>query len=153
MTSMMDMFTLILVFLLNFLDPDAAPETDVALPTTRSTAPVGTGPTLTVTPQDIRVGDERVVTLDSSGGAPALPASVPRTGRRIDVLYERLQRAAESSTPATVTPVKDEKGGSEPLLVVQCDKGVPFSLLGDVLYTAGQAGFGQFRFAAVSDPE
>lgn len=146
LTSMTDMFMMILVFLLNFLDPDAATPRDVELPSSVETREVGRGATLTVGRGDVRVGDRRVLALDDSAGAPAVPPGVARTGRRIDALHEALVDAL---------PV--DSGGqleaSDPILIVACDRRVPFSVLGDILYTAGQAGFGQFNFVVISDPE
>ena len=142
---MMDMFTIILVFLLNFLDPTNPPSGEVLLPSGRSVEGVDAGVLLTVTPERILVAGEEVMRLE----AGALPAGAARTGGRLDRLYERLAEAGEARA-ALDSQQKDS--ASNAVLVVQCDRTVPFSLLGELLYTAGQAGFGQFRFVVISTP-
>ena len=139
-TSMMDMFTIILVFLLNFLDPAATVPGDLALPKARTIEPIEGELVLMVTRESVRIGGVDVVDLVAVGGAPAVSSAEGRSGRRIDRLYDAL------------TAKRDESKGQTGTLVVQCDRGVPFSVVGDVLYTAGQAGFGQFRFVVISDP-
>jgi biopolymer transport protein ExbD len=145
-TSMMDMFTIILVFLLNFLDPRQDVTADVALPTATSTEAVEEGPTLTVTPEAVRFGGADVFRLDRVDGAVVLPADLPREGRLIVPLRDRLQEGA-----ALLVTAAGEKPPDQLLLRVACDRGVPFSVLGDVLYTASQAGFDQFRFVVIRE--
>lgn len=149
-TSMMDMFVIILVFLLNFLDPAAAPEVEIALPKSHAEAATEAGRVLTISRDQIRVDGERVMTLALRDGAPALPDGTARQGRRIDPLYEHL---VDVAPPILVAPsgAGQENRASEAVLRVECDKGVPFSLLGDVLFTAGQAGYDQFRFVVISE--
>ncbi len=142
---MMDMFTIILVFLLNFLDPASTPSADLLLPSGRSVQGVDAGVLLTVTPERILVSGEEVMRLE--GGA--LPADASRTAGRLDHLYERLADAGRAR--AAMNP-QQKDSASNAVLVVQCDRSVPFSVLGELLYTAGQAGFGQFRFVVISTP-
>lgn len=144
-TSMMDMFTIILVFLLNFLDPATASEDEVSLPEAAVDQSVGEGTVLTVTRERVLVDGDEVLRLVDGG----LPAGTPRTGRRIDALHERLGRAA---TASAVSSKRGEQEAANAALAVHCDRAVPFSLLGELLYTAGQAGFGDFRFVVISDP-
>src|SRR5213075_1708721 len=86
LTSMTDMFTMILVFIMNFVEVNAPPESELALPTSSSIEQVEDGVRLTVTSTEVQVNGERVFGLE----AGALPSGVVRTGRRIDALYERL---------------------------------------------------------------
>jgi hypothetical protein len=45
-------------------------------------------------------------------------------------------------------PIQRELGGSDSSLLVIADREVPYRVLTEVLYTAGQSGFGPFRLAA-----
>jgi biopolymer transport protein ExbD len=144
-TSMMDMFTIILVFLLNFLDPSTEVTGELSLPAARTEQVVDRGVRLTVTKERVLVEGQEVLQLD----AGALPAGVARLGRRIDPVFERLAAAAAALPKA---PGSSEQDASNAVLLVQCDRAVPFSVLGELLYTAGQAGYGQFRFVVISQP-
>lgn len=149
-TSMMDMFTIILVFLLNFLDPAASPSDDLQLPASTTDAPATEGRTLTVGPKGIQVEGDVLIPLVAGVGGLALPEGTSREGRTIVPLYERLSALA----PIEAAPSSEggpEKTASDAALRIECDRGVPFSLLGDVLFTAGQAGFDQFRFVVIDE--
>lgn len=143
-TSMLDMFTIILVFLLNFLDPAAEASADLTLPEAKVEADVGEGTVLTVTRDRVLVNGKEVLQLEDG----RLPAVVERTGRRIDALHRRLEEAGAALAVSRTTA---EPEASNAALAVHCDRAVPFSVLGELLYTAGQAGFGQFRFVVISD--
>lgn len=143
-TSMLDMFTIILVFLLNFLDPANETDASIALPEAAAETAVGEGVILTVTKQAVLVDGQAVLPLVDG----RIPAGTVRTGRRIDALHERLVIAAPKRSVSAGT-AEDEAANAA--LAVHCDRAVPFSVLGELLYTAGQAGFGQFRFVVISD--
>lgn len=143
-TSMMDMFTIILVFLLSLLDPANETNDEIALPSASVEQAVEAGVVLLVTPQRVAVDGQEVLQLVDG----ALVPGVARTGRRIDALHGRLVEAANR---ARVSGEQDQQEASNPVLSVQCDRAVPFSVLGELLYTAGQAGFGQFRFVVIND--
>lgn len=154
-TSMMDMFTIILVFLLNFLDPASDVAAGMELPLSSATDVAPEGTTMTVTKEAVKVNGQDVLALVTQAGQPALPPGLDRTGRRIETLYDRLAVEVGAFPGVVVTGPgagqPAEKSGSDAVLRVECDRGVPFSVLGDVLYTAGQAGFEQFRFVVISE--
>lgn len=143
-TSMMDMFTIILVFLLSLLDPANETNDELTLPSASVDQTVEAGVILMVTPERVSVDGQEVLRLADG----ALLPGAARTGRRIDALHGRLVDAANR---ARVSGEQDEQGAANPVLSVQCDRAVPFSVLGELLYTAGQAGFGQFRFVVIND--
>lgn len=132
-TSMVDMFTLILLFLLNFFDPDAQDESLFSLPLSTAVASVDSGLILEVSRAEIKVGDKRVVGLSEG----RLPADVVREGQRIEPVFEALLTAHDASAGRP--------------LVVRCDRRTNFALLGDILYTAGAAGWSQYRFVVISE--
>jgi hypothetical protein len=144
-TSMLDMFTIVLVFLLNFLDPSNESDSEVVLPQAAVDAKVAGGTVLTVSKNRVLVDGEEVFSLSDG----RLPVGLARTGRDIDALHERLAAAASKSSSG-----RDNTEGSSgnAALAVHCDRTVPFFVLGELLYTAGQAGYGQFRFVVITDP-
>lgn len=130
---MVDMFTLILLFLLNFFDPDAQDERLFSLPLSTAAAAVDSGLILEVSRTEVSVGGARVLAL--ADGQP--PAGTVREGRRIEPIFDALSnaRGAQEERP----------------LVVRCDRRTNFALLGDILYTAGAAGWSQYRFVVISE--
>lgn len=134
-TSMMDMFTIILLFLLNFFDPAAGSATDLFLPATSAQAGVEAGVTLDVSPTGVSVGGMQVLALD----AGRLPSDAARQGRRIDVVYDALARAKNGATDADAP------------LIVRADRRTAFGVLGDILYSAGAAGWARYRFVVVDE--
>lgn len=128
-TSMVDMFTMILTFLLNFVDPAMGEEGLLDLPTARATAAAADGVTVRVTTEDIRVDGALVATLTEGGRAVA--GGVPREGVVIVPVAEALRAVSHPED----TP-----------LVLECDRRVPFSVVGDVLQSARSAGFSHYRF-------
>lgn len=125
--SMLDMFTILLVFLLNFLDPSTPSEQEVALPRSTTVAEVPQGVVVTVTTRDVRVAGRVLATFDPG---PVLPANVD--------LAEELAAFVPTSTD-----------GKEMPLVVQVDRALPYGVVSDVLRAAGTAGFSQFRFVVL----
>lgn len=128
-TSMVDMFTMILTFLLNFVDPSMGQEGLLSLPSARATAPAAEGVLVQVSTEDIRVEGQPVARLAAGSRAPA--ADVARDGAVILPLAEALRGLGR---------------GDEVPLVLECDRRVPFSLVGDVLQSARSAGFTHYRF-------
>lgn len=134
-TSMLDMFTIILVFLLNFFDPRMSTEAALELPPSASTVPVDAGVILEVGRDAVKVGETRVLRLEEG----RLPADVTREGRRIEAVFQALSRARDTA-PAEAA-----------VLVVRCDRHTSFAVLGDILYSAGVAGWTEYRFVVVND--
>ena len=122
-----------------------------------STAEEALAPRVTVTIKKDRILADGVAVLDlelrDEDGLPvlAVPDDVKR-GQLITRLYDRLlekyeqERALEDvrRTMAVLTQRDDLHNLGELLLSV--DRDVPFSVLREVLYTAGQARFGSFHF-------
>lgn len=133
-TSMLDMFTILLVFLLNFLDPSRPPDEDaLRLAPSSATAPVVPGPTIIVTPDGIRVGERRVASLDPGASLPS------DDGRTLD----EVQRALEALQP--------DADAKDATLVVQVDRSVPYGVVAALLVRARSAGFDGFRFVVLHE--
>ncbi len=131
-TSMMDMFTIILVFLLVFFDPEAQPDPEFQLPSSVATQEVAEGTTLRVKRDAVEVNGQAVLPLvDGDLG------NATRDGRRVLAVQGALESARAQAS-----------GGELPLLV-ECDQAVPWSTLGDLLATAAGAGFQSYRFVVL----
>lgn len=129
-TSMTDMFTLILAFLLSFYDPNQVDAPTLVLPTVPVLGETKEGVRLEVRSDGVVLDGVLLLTLD----AAAVPAGTARTGRVLGVVRDALQPFTGSGAP----------------LLVSCDKSVPFSVLGDVLASASAAGFDNYRFVVES---
>jgi biopolymer transport protein ExbD len=125
-TSMLDMFTIILVFLLNFLDPDKDTAAIVELPPTTIRSE-SKGEALLV----IAAGE---VLLGPAGAQRRVAA--PPGALDTEALGSGLE-ALRGAFPA-----------EQPPLVVAVDRSVPWKRVAEVLRAASDAGFGDFRFVA-----
>ncbi len=143
-TAMMDMMTIILVFLLKSYASSAISLTqseDVKPPISSTRAVPKDTVAVTITPKDILVGDRVVVALENG----QVPASMLQ-GRLVTPLDVALRREVEklkliaSRNPAA--PFSHE-------LSVIGDRRIPYDLLLTVLYTAGQAELENYRFVVL----
>ena len=169
-TSMMDMMTIILVFLLKSYsaqDISVAPSEDLQLPVSTTTAPPEVAVNLVVTKTQIfvdgqpiksengevvRLKDERdprnpgqtklVVPATDSMGDPLV------TGQLIIPLHKALEDKSEVAKKLAekISQGGVDEHGFKGRLLIQCDKKLPFSILREVMYTAGQAQFSEFKF-------
>ena len=134
-TTMVDMFTLVLLFLLMFYDPMYDGSSPIDLPHAKVQAHAQTGPTISVTPDLISVGGAAVAPLQAG---KLLPGTLGG-GCCILPLVDSLR--------ALVPP----GGGEPPAVSVQCDKRVSWEALGAVLESASQAGFPRYRFIVAGE--
>lgn len=145
-TAMMDMMTIILVFLIKSFSSSTVAMTaseDIHPPvsTTRQT-PKDTI-ALTITPKSILVGEKHVLSLNN-GQIPADALS----GRTIIPVDQALKKEVEklkyiaARNPAA--PFSHE-------VSVIGDRKVPYDLLLSVLYTAGQNELENYRFVVIQD--
>jgi len=150
-TAMLDIMTIILVFLLKSLgeSSNAIPQSDdLRLPTSvAKTDPHQEGVTLTISKSQILVGDQKIITLPGresqaqtgvgaqhKRGGPNDLYIVPlgnvlQTARRTDVSVRR----AKGLDPST----------SEAIIIA--DRGTPYRLFIEVLFTLGQSEFGKYH--------
>lgn len=155
-TSMMDMMTIILVFLLKSYSTDdisVAGNDDLVLPVSTSLTPPKLAVNVIVSRAQILVDGEPVLQLaeemDEEAGEPVIV--VPETAKRgakISDLYDKLVEKAEQAKrlgASTGSEEFDFKGQ----VLLQCDKRLPFSVIREVMYTAGQAQFSEFRFVVI----
>jgi len=143
-TAMMDMMTIILVFLIksytaSSITVTASEDVRPPLSTTRTT-PKDTI-AITVTPRSILVGDKKKVELVNMAVQPG-----DLDGKRILPLDAALQKEVEKLKYIA------ERNPNAPFdheVAIIGDKRVPYELLSSVLYTAGQNELENFRFVVL----
>jgi len=148
-TSLMDMFTIVMIFLLkNYAsDPVNITQSDVlTLPSSVSKAPLERAVVIAVTTNAILVDDAKVVDLRQGSVDPSNKRD-GATGFFIEPLYQSLQNAMQKAkamkqrNPQAVTSLG--------MAMILGDFRINYRLLSEVLYTAGQAEFNQFKFGVV----
>ncbi|MBN9684299.1 MULTISPECIES: ExbD/TolR family protein [unclassified Corallococcus] len=140
-TAMMDMMTIILVFLLKSFASSSAAITaseDVRPPVSSTRASPKDTVAITITPKNILVGDKEVVRL-KDGRIPEAQ------------LQGRLVAGLDAQLKKEVAKLKyiEERNPAAPFtheLSVIADKMVPYDLLLTVLYTAGENELQNYRF-------
>ena len=148
LTAMMDMMTIILVFLLKSFSASSVAmvsSVDIRPPasTTRLT-PKDAVP-VTITSRSILVKDREVVRLVDG----QLPAD-QRSGRLIPALDAALKKEVEKLK--LIASYRADAPFSGEMSVI-ADKAVPYTLLTTVLYTAGQSELDKYRFVVLQREE
>lgn len=143
-TAMMDMMTILLVFLLKSFASSSAAITaseDVRPPVSTTRATPKDTVTVTITPKNILVGEREVLRLQNG----QLPA---------DKVQDRLVLPLDAQLKKEVEKLKyiAERNPSAPFsreLSVIADKKIPYDMLLTVLYTAGQNELENYRFVVL----
>lgn len=155
-TSMMDMMTIILVFLLKSYSTDdisVAASDDLQVPISSSAKPPKLAVNVVVSRRDIVVDGDKVLELERGTSAAGLEQIVipddQKKGALIEALYTLLVEKAEVAKDIEAKSGNTDIGFKGEILL-QCDRRLPFSVVRDVMYTAGQAQFGNFRFVVIS---
>jgi biopolymer transport protein ExbD len=150
-TAMLDIMTIILVFLLKSLGESSAsvPQSDdLRIPTSvLRTNPSDEGVVVTISKSQILVGDERVLKLPGR-------ATLARTG--VDAQYKRSGASdlyivplgnALKSARQTDKAVRTAKGLDATMseAIIIADNTTPYRLFVEVLFTLGQSEFGRYH--------
>lgn len=145
LTPMMDMMTVLLVFLVkNFMtDPQSIQISDSLRPP-ESVATVDMGPatTITVTADSILVENKPVLKLADLAGSGSKEVAIPKL--RDELLNQVSQREALAKRGG---PPFDGK------LLLVAHQATPYSLITSVLYTAGEAKFSSYRLVVMRKSE
>lgn len=156
-TAMMDMMTILLVFLLKSFGANAANITtndDLVVPQSTSAVKVDELLAVTITAKQILVGDRAVVDLESTPGPDGkplavVPASVRDNGGRgmlIVPVEEELRKEIEKIRQiAEYNPSMQPKNQ----ISIVGDGNTPYDVLTMVLYTAGKVGLDGYRFVVI----
>ncbi len=136
-TSMMDMFTIILIFLLFSFSNN--PETldldqEVFLPESSSKLDYKDSIRLVLTKSDLKLEGE-VVGVVKDGVLDNL-----------NVLYEKLKNFREVADKLKETVPEEER---KEHILFMCDKNHSFKMINSIVKTAGRAGYPNFQFAVV----
>jgi biopolymer transport protein ExbD len=146
--AMMDMMTIILVFLLKSYTASAISLTqseDIKPPVSSTRATPRDTVAVTITPKDILVGDRVVVALENG----AVPPSA-LNGRMVVPLDQALRKEVQKLKYIA------DRNPSAPFskeLSVIGDRRIPYDLLLTVLYTAGQNELENYRFVVLQKGE
>jgi biopolymer transport protein ExbD len=142
-TSMMDMFTIILIFLL--FQFSEKPETihmmeDIELP--KSTAKMDHTDTikLVLTQNSLHINDDLIARV-RKGRVIGLDAQNPKASVLYQLLEKEFAKAFENS---------DEKQPKDHILLL-CDKRHSFRTINDIVKTAAMAGYPNFQFAVLKE--
>jgi len=144
--ALLDAFTIILVFLIKSYAADPAQITtsaDLTLPVSVSQLNVVDAVPIVITRKAVLVNNNAVVRMTDKGIDPAEKTSNPLFIPRI---HEALKAEADHQK---LIARYNNKAKFEGLLLVVADKAIAFHTLTEILYTAGQAEFGNFKFAVL----
>jgi biopolymer transport protein ExbD len=149
--AMMDMMTIILVFLLKSYQASAINVNmgvDLTIPQSTTQLHPQENITVTLTQREVTVNDRRVI--DVSGGV--IPASAKEGGRAdayyVGPVYDALKREVDKQK-YIARYNKDAPFAGR--LNVVADRKVPYRTLMEVLYTAGQAELGEYKFMVLKE--
>lgn len=144
--SLLDVLSVILVFLMKSYSTNSVqikPSPDLQVPFSHSLQQVQESAAITVTQKAILLNDKPVMALES-GQVPEAERS--SGGFLIDPLFRALQEEVEHQKKIAKFNKSAEFQGVVTIIV---DRNVPFKVLTQVMYTAGQAEFGKFKFAVI----
>lgn len=145
-TSMMDMFTIILVFLLNSFGASAIDvqiSKDLDLAKSSSTKPPTEITIIIVDTKNIIVDGKTVLTHDNG---KINSAFLDESGFMLKPLYDELKDKADKAKYIQKNNTTFEFEGK---VLLQMHKELPFDLLRKVMYSAGQAEYSEFKFMAL----
>ena len=164
--SVMDMMTILLVFLLiNITSDPLNVKQDDFLTLAKSTAnynPEDSVP-ITITEQHILVDRKAVVKVDCtvggqvcqrddykhSGNYYSVDKSYKEDGSESSFLIEPLYKKLDQIVKQQQAEAKELGRKFKHVATIICDKDIPFRLIAEVVHTAGMAGLGDLRFAIV----
>lgn len=128
-TSMMDMFTILLIYLLYFFDPTDDSSKGLQLATSDAKDEQPAALQLTVAMEGVSFNQKDLVAFENGHF---------HTEEELTPIYEALKQAHDTAASDT-----------DPL-VVRCDKRVVYDVLEAVLGEASRAGYRDFRFVVMS---
>jgi biopolymer transport protein ExbD len=150
-TAMLDMMTIILVFLLKSYAASSTAVTlseDLMLPTSSSQTKIEEAIRVTVTQKNITVEDRVVCNLNNGAVDPGSKKDGD-AGYFITPLYNQLREEVLKLEKIARYNPKMQFAGK---IIIIADKKISYRLLTEVLYTAGQSKLGQFRLMVLKQP-
>lgn len=143
-TSMTDMFTILLVFLLQTYstsDVEIIPENNLRLPASSSSTNPIESIKLTVSKELMKIDKVKIADMkDANFEAKDID---PNDSKFILPLFQALDKIAKDDA------LKDKPAVKEGRILLQADSALPYSVLSKVMYTASMAGFPQLKFVTL----
>lgn len=150
LTAMMDMFTIILIFLLfSFSDNPVNVKLDKDLELPHSNAEQGYQKTirLVLSKKELRLNDEVMATVLDHQLVGLFPGDL-----KSSVLFRKLRTTLESQRDAQAHgSLGADDAGQAPHLLFLCDKTHSFKTINSVIKTAALAGYPNFQFAVLEE--
>jgi biopolymer transport protein ExbD len=156
-TSMVDMFVLLLIFLLMNYSTDKyiiTSSKNVTLPESTSDAASDTDKVVSIVvgKKGIYIEDDNIIEFQAEGRLPASavdekdPSYITKLFERMDQVAEQAKTDAETAAAAKPDATKEEFSGR---VLIQADRSLPYDLIRKVMYTSMLAGFSDVRLAVV----
>jgi biopolymer transport protein ExbD len=164
LTSMMDVFIIIVVFLLKSYAASTnslSTVPGIKLPTSSSEDLTLDNLQVIITPEAMTFENDKILefvqTASDAGSSAASYAfkntDVDEGGKRIIPLYDALMKARDKAELFRAkSKARDANGNPLPFegeLAIQADKRVEYDTIRKIMYTAGAAGYKTFRFIAM----
>jgi len=144
-TSMADIFTILLVFLLKGLASDAiqiAPANATTLPAGLHSHPIPeTALQIELTKSDLMVEKEKILSLADLRKGMKDDEIIPALQQRLETERARQKLIAQSNDSVKI----DNK------VIILADQNVPYSMIKPVLKTLAAQGYSEVKFAAIKD--
>lgn len=141
-TSLTDMFTVILVFLLqtyNTSEVQLEPPKDLTVPVSQSEGVLTQGLELTLSKDTLTLGKETIAQVNGSDFAKE--SKDPKDPNFIPALFNSLDKTLKETT---VKAIKDGQ------ILLIADRELPYAVIKKVMYTASMAGFPQVKLITSS---
>lgn len=149
--AMMDMMTILLVFLLKSYQASTLSvnmNADLALPASSAQQAPAENITITVSTRDVSVGDRQVIQLANG----VIPAAAKEGGKAdafyVGPLYDALKKEVDKQKYIARYNKAATFSGRVNLVA---DKKIAYRTLMEVLYTAGQAELGEYNFMVLKN--
>ncbi len=146
MTSLMDIISIIVVYLLKTYGSDPVVITPTAgqkIPMSKADSPIQEGVPIYVSQRDITFESKKIVQLDEQGEVDAAAVQNHLIGPLFDALAEEADKSKQMA---------ESRGTEWPgRVIVVGDQGLKFKTLVDVLYTAGRAEFHEYLFCVIQN--
>lgn len=152
-TAMMDMMTIILVYLLKNYSADPTnimPQSDLSMPFSTTRLKLEAAVPLAISKNSILINDKEVCKIINGKVDVNCKEGRSEEQYMIQNLFSALDSERQKQEEiAAYNSAQQFKG----LVLIMGDKDIPFRVVSEVMYTAGQAQFGNFKFVVLKNPE
>ena len=156
MLPMMALFTIILCYLLQSYSTDPVqitPTPGTLLPKSTTDLAPQEAVQLAISDRVILVEDQKVAEVKNGRVSAEFKKDRNPASMYIPPLYDALKKAGDKQKMFARYNKKKQELQFKGLLTIIADRRVPFRLLTEVLYTAGQAEYGAYKFAVIKEEQ